>query len=76
VVACHERKALWFDVALRNILLADEPTVRAIDPTNSTVEPLETDLDLTSSDGYTAKVEVLHATNVMLLDLSLNQVSE
>jgi hypothetical protein len=44
VAACHDRKVLWFDIALRNILLADDWTIRAIDFANSTAEPLGADL--------------------------------
>jgi hypothetical protein len=67
VAACHDRKVLWFDIALRNILLADDWTIRAIDFANSTAEPLDADLDTTNSDGYTAKVEVLHVANVVYM---------
>jgi serine/threonine protein kinase len=65
VAACHDKKVLWFDIALRNILLADDWTIKAIDFANSTAEPLDADLDATGSDGYTAKVEVLHLVNVI-----------
>jgi hypothetical protein len=65
VAACHDKKVLWFDIALRNILLADDWTIRAIDFANSTAEPLDADPNATSSDGYTAKVEVLHLVNVI-----------
>ena len=65
VAACHERKVLWFDIALRNVLLADDITIRAVDFANSTVVPLDADVEATTSDGYSAKVEVLHATNVI-----------
>lgn len=65
VAACHERKVLWFDIALRNILLADDMTIRAIDFANSTAVALDTDVEAMTSDGYTAKVEVLHVTNVI-----------
>lgn len=52
-------------IALRNILLADDMTIRAIDFANSTAVPLDADVEAPTSDGYTAKVEVLHATNVI-----------
>ena len=65
VAACHNRKVLWFDTALRNILLADDMTTRAIDFVNSTVVPPDADIEAKTSDGYSAKVEVLHATNVI-----------
>ena len=59
------KKVLWFDIALRNLLLADDWTIRAIDFANSTALPLETDLATTDWDGYTQKLEVLHVTNVI-----------
>jgi len=65
VAECHDRKVLWFDIALRNILLADDMTIRAIDFANSTVVPLDADVEAKTSDGYSAKVEVLHVTNVI-----------
>jgi serine/threonine protein kinase len=65
VAACHDRKVLWFDIALRNILLADDMTIRAIDFANSTAVPLDADIDTTTSDGYTARVEVLRLTNAI-----------
>jgi hypothetical protein len=40
VAACHDKRVLWFDIALRNILLADDWSIRAIDFANSTAEPL------------------------------------
>ncbi|THY85539.1 hypothetical protein D6C92_08843 [Aureobasidium pullulans] len=65
VAACHEKRVLWFDIALRNLLLADDWTIRAIDFANSTALPLETDLATADWDGYTEKLEVLHVTNVI-----------
>jgi hypothetical protein len=65
VAARHKKKVLWFDIALRNILLADDWRIRAIDFANSTAEPLDPDLDATDSDGYTAKVEILHLVSVI-----------
>lgn len=56
---------LWFDIALRNILLAHDWTIRAIDFANSTAAPLDADLDATVWDGYTSKVEVLHVANII-----------
>ncbi|KAI4847471.1 hypothetical protein E4T44_04493 [Aureobasidium sp. EXF-8845] len=65
VAACYDKKVLWFDIALRNILLAGDWTIRAIGFTNSTAEPLDVDVNTTDSDGYTAKVEVLHLANII-----------
>lgn len=65
MAACHERKVLCFDIALRNILLADDMTIRAIAFANSTVVPLDADVQATASDGYSARVEVLPIANVL-----------
>lgn len=59
------KKVLWFDIALRNLLLADDWTIRAIDFANSTTLPLDIDLATADWDGYTHKLEVLHVTNVI-----------
>jgi serine/threonine protein kinase len=63
--ACHAKKVLIFDIALRNLLLADDWTIRAIDFANSSLCPLEHTGELIDSDGYTARVDVLHVTNVI-----------
>ncbi|KAI5262809.1 hypothetical protein E4T47_09177 [Aureobasidium subglaciale] len=65
VLSCHDKKVLWFDIALRNLLLAEDGTLRAIDFANSTAAPMDADLSITEYDGYTAKTEVLHVTNVI-----------
>jgi hypothetical protein len=53
------------DIALRNLLLADDYTIRAIDFANSSLHPLEEVGELKDSDGYTSMVDVLHVTNVI-----------
>ncbi|KAK6008303.1 hypothetical protein QM012_000206 [Aureobasidium pullulans] len=65
VQVCHVNKVLWFDIALRNLLLADDMSLRAIDFANSTAAPTDADLKTTEWDGYTARTEVLHVTNVI-----------
>ncbi|KAI5207077.1 hypothetical protein E4T39_02114 [Aureobasidium subglaciale] len=63
--ACHARRVLVFDIALRNLMLADDWSVRAIDFANSSLVPLRDDGKLLDSSGYTADVDILHVTNVI-----------
>jgi serine/threonine protein kinase len=63
--ACHARNVLVCDIALRNLLLADDYTIRAIDFANSSLFPLEEVGELGDVDGYTSMVDVLHVTNVI-----------
>jgi serine/threonine protein kinase len=63
--ACHARNVLVCDIALRNLLLADDYTVRAIDFANGSLFPLENVGELRDVDGYTSMVDVLHVTNVI-----------
>jgi hypothetical protein len=53
------------DIALRNLLLADDCTIRAIDFANSSLFPLEHSGELINSNGYTSMVDVLHVTNII-----------
>ncbi|KAK3634891.1 hypothetical protein LTR56_015016 [Elasticomyces elasticus] len=64
VAGCHDRVVLWFDVALRNVLL-DGDSVRLCDFANSMM--VEPDVDIAESDeaGYTLRVELLHLTNLV-----------
>lgn len=63
--ACHAKRVLVFDIALRNLLLADDLTIRAIDFANSGLHPLEETGELEGPDGYTAMIDVLHVTNIV-----------
>jgi serine/threonine protein kinase len=63
--ACHARRVLVFDIALRNLLLADDLTIRAIDFANSSLHPLEETGELEGPDGYTSMIDVLHVTNIV-----------
>ncbi|KAI5269537.1 hypothetical protein E4T47_06975 [Aureobasidium subglaciale] len=62
---CHARRVLVFDIALRNLMLADDWSIRAIDFANSSLLPLSGDEKLVDSRGYTADVDILHVTNVI-----------
>jgi Leucine-rich repeat (LRR) protein len=53
------------DIALRNLLLADDYTIRAIDFANSSLHPVEEVGELKDPDGYTSTVDILHVTNVI-----------
>jgi len=69
IAACHGRGVLVFDIALRNFLLADDWSIRAIDFANSSLLT-ETDFEtrtttLADSQGYTAEMDMLHVANVM-----------
>ncbi|THV64667.1 hypothetical protein D6D28_09734 [Aureobasidium pullulans] len=63
--ACHAKKVLVFDIALRNLLLADDCTIRAIDFANSSLCPMEHTGELVDFNGYTSRLDVLHVTNVI-----------
>jgi serine/threonine protein kinase len=63
--ACHAKNVLVCDIALRNLLLADDYTIRAIDFANSSLHPLEEVGELKDADGYSLMVDVLHVTNVI-----------
>ncbi|KAI5201528.1 hypothetical protein AUEXF2481DRAFT_535290 [Aureobasidium subglaciale EXF-2481] len=63
--ACHARRVLVFDIALRNLMLADNLSIRAIDFANGSLLPLSGDEKLVDSRGYTADVDILHVTNVI-----------
>jgi len=63
--ACHAKKVLVCDIALRNLLLADDYTIRIIDFANSSLCPLEHSGELRNSDGYCSKIDILHVTNVI-----------
>jgi serine/threonine protein kinase len=65
--ACHARKVLVSDIALRNLLLADDYTIRVIDFANSSSFPLEYSGELRNSNGYCSKVDILHVTNIIYL---------
>ncbi|KAI4732306.1 hypothetical protein E4T50_17109 [Aureobasidium sp. EXF-12298] len=63
--ACHAKRVLVSDIALRNLLLADDLTIRAIDFANSSLHPLEENGELEEPDGYTLMIDVLHVTNIV-----------
>ncbi|KAK5741327.1 hypothetical protein LTR17_004034 [Elasticomyces elasticus] len=64
VAECHNHGVLWFDVALRNVLL-DGESIRLCDFANSMI--IEPDVDIAEFDeaGYTLRVELLHLANLV-----------
>lgn len=64
-IACHKRKILVFDIALRNLMLDDDMNIRLIDFANSSLLPLDEDIKLVDEDGYTAEIDNLHVANVI-----------
>ncbi|GAB1727125.1 hypothetical protein NU195Hw_g8042t1 [Hortaea werneckii] len=65
IAGCHERGVLVFDIALRNILLADDFSLRLIDFSNSSLAPTTEDITLAEIDGSTVKLDLLHLANVI-----------
>lgn len=60
----HARKVLVFDIALRNLLLADDMSVRLIDFANGSLLPEDQEY-LVDELETTDKVDMLHAANVI-----------
>lgn len=65
IARCHERGVLVFDIALRNFLLADDLSPRIIDFANSSLLPQDVDITRADDDGCTARVDLLHLSNVI-----------
>ncbi|KAH0283177.1 hypothetical protein M436DRAFT_50559 [Aureobasidium namibiae CBS 147.97] len=63
--ACHAKRVLVYDIALRNLLLADDYTIRAIEFANSGLYPLDSTGELKDGDGYTSMMDTLHVTNII-----------
>lgn len=65
IARCHQKGILVFDIALRNFLLADDYSLRLIDFANSA--PISKSMDITRADvdGCTAKLDLLHLSNVI-----------
>lgn len=63
--ACHAKRVLVCDIALRNLLLADNLSIRAIDFANSSLYPIDEIGELEAEDGWTSMVDLLHVTNII-----------
>ncbi|KAI4728136.1 hypothetical protein E4T49_04084 [Aureobasidium sp. EXF-10728] len=64
-IACHDRRVLAFDIALRNLMLDRDWNIKAIDFGNSCLLPLDSGAVLANEYGYTADIDILHVTNVI-----------
>ncbi|CAD0110192.1 unnamed protein product [Aureobasidium uvarum] len=64
-IACHDKKVLVFDIALRNLMLDGDWSPKAIDFGNSSLLPLGGGAELVDEDGYTEEIDILHVTNII-----------
>jgi serine/threonine protein kinase len=63
--ACHAKKVFVRDIALRNLLLANDNTIRAIDFGQSEMYSLEHTGELKDSERYTERAEVFNVANIV-----------
>ncbi|KAK5717787.1 hypothetical protein LTR15_008626 [Elasticomyces elasticus] len=64
VAKCHDRGVLWFDVALRNVLL-DGESIRLCDFANSMMVEPGVEIAEFGEAGYTLRVELLHLADLV-----------
>ncbi|KAL6715346.1 hypothetical protein ACLMJK_007612 [Lecanora helva] len=64
-VCFHEAKVLVFDTALRNILVADDLSLKMIDFGQCKVLPLDADVNHVDIDGLSAKVDIFQLGNII-----------
>lgn len=57
---CHEARVLLFDIAMRNFVVSDDMTLRAIDFAAAYVLEYGVDMVIANSDGVTVKVDLFH----------------
>ncbi|KAF2222916.1 hypothetical protein BDZ85DRAFT_281956 [Elsinoe ampelina] len=57
---CHHARVLLFDIALRNFVIAEDSSLRAIDFAQASVLSRHTDPCTANVDGLTAKVDMFH----------------
>lgn len=57
---CHEARVLLFDIAMRNFVVSDDMTLRAIDFAAADVLPYGTDMVTADRDGMTVQVDLFH----------------
>ena len=65
IVSCHQKGILVFDIALRNFLLADDFSLRLIDFANSAPVPDCMDIARADVDGFTARLDLFHLSNII-----------
>lgn len=75
IARCHKKGILVFDVALRNFLLADDYSLRLIDFANSAPLPESMDITRADIDGCTAKLDLLHLSNIVYSIMTLQKFS-
>ncbi|KAL9027443.1 MAG: hypothetical protein Q9196_004028, partial [Gyalolechia fulgens] len=56
----HQCKILVDDLALRNLLLTDDRSLKMIDFGNCSILPMDTDLSLANEDGLTVQVDIFY----------------
>ncbi|KAH0362705.1 hypothetical protein KCU65_g7838, partial [Aureobasidium melanogenum] len=64
LIACHNKRILVFDIALRNLMLDGDLNLKLIDFANSSCLKIDEDTELVD-DGYTAELDLLHVSNVI-----------
>jgi len=65
VSRCHAKRVLVFDIALRNLLLADNLSIRLIDFANSSLLAEDADVISANEEGSTVRLDLLHLANVI-----------
>ncbi|KAH0150153.1 hypothetical protein KCU67_g10780, partial [Aureobasidium melanogenum] len=65
LIACHNKRILVFDIALRNFMLDGDLNLKLIDFANSSLLQPDEDTELVDEDGNTAEIGILHVTNVI-----------
>ncbi|KAL9594717.1 MAG: hypothetical protein Q9219_006881 [cf. Caloplaca sp. 3 TL-2023] len=61
----HNAKVLVDDIALRNLLLADDLSLKMIDFGQCALLPVEIDINTASDNGLTAQADIFHLGNVI-----------
>ncbi|GAB7337721.1 hypothetical protein MBLNU457_g3002t1 [Dothideomycetes sp. NU457] len=57
---CHEARVLLFDIAMRNFVVSDDTTLRAIDFEQADLLAYGTDMSKAQSNGLTVNIDLLH----------------
>ncbi|KAG9953669.1 hypothetical protein KCU85_g1117, partial [Aureobasidium melanogenum] len=65
LIACHNKRILVFDIALRNLMLDGDLNVKLIDFSQSSCLKIDEVTELVDKDGYTADLDLLHVSNVI-----------
>ncbi|KAF2154789.1 hypothetical protein K461DRAFT_319307 [Myriangium duriaei CBS 260.36] len=65
IAACHKAHVLLFDIALRNFVIANDNSLRAIDFCDATVLPTDVDINSVNVFGATTKIDLFYLANVL-----------